>query len=159
MGSKSEKIEFLLFFSFNFYLEGLSKTQWIRKWKWEFSVKSGNLSFPPPHYNLTIEHWWALVEKPHSCTSVYSNLRWSLNQHVQHMLGRIRGAKVVTPSRKSVMWMGYDIAKDSTDLWNWVFQIKVEENQSNWHIHGWKSKSLTLTFITTSCVFVCLKFR
>ena len=56
MSSKSEKWEFLLFFPI--FTKGvLAKTQWIRNWKWEFSVKSENLSLPPPHYNLTIVHW------------------------------------------------------------------------------------------------------
>ena len=49
-----------------------SKTHWIRKWKWEFSVKSENLSFPPPHYNLTIMHWIAWwYALPHHAVPYY----------------------------------------------------------------------------------------
>ena len=53
----------------------------------------------------------------------------------------------------------HDISKVLTDLWNWVFKIEVEENQSNWHIHGWNGNSLTYfhsPLNITFCVFIIL---
>ena len=57
---------------------------------------------------------------------------------------------------KLVAWMGFDITKVLTDLWNWVFQIEVEEDQSNRDIHRWKSNSSTFVTSSCLCVFIIL---
>ena len=71
----------------NFYLEDLSKNQWIRKWKWHFSLKwSWKWKIPNSRSPLQLthcamySHWPSLAPTVHTCICHMHHMQMSIFQ-------------------------------------------------------------------------------